>query len=152
MKKKARQHMIMEIISQNEVETQNQLLELLRERGVETAQATLSRDIAELKIEKVMSDETGVARYFSGVTTEELTYSDIFAQSVISVDYASNIVVMKCHPGLADAACKVVDERKISSVMGTIAGDDTVFILTRTENHAKALSIQLARMMRRWNF
>ncbi len=152
MKKKARQHMIMEIISQNEVETQNQLLELLRERGVETAQATLSRDIAELKIEKVMSDETGVARYFSGVTTEELTYSDIFAQSVISVDYASNIVVMKCHPGLADAACKVVDERKISSVMGTIAGDDTVFILTRTENHAKALSIQLSRMMRRWNF
>lgn len=144
--------MIMEIISQNEVETQNQLLELLRERGVETAQATLSRDIAELKIEKVISDETGVAHYFSGVTTEELTYSEIFAQSVISVDYASNIVVMKCHSGLADAACKVVDERKISSVMGTIAGDDTVFILTRTENHAKALSIQLKRMMRRWNF
>lgn len=148
MKKKARQLMIMEIISQNEVETQNQLLQLLKERGVETAQATLSRDIAELKIEKCTS-ESGVSRYFSGISNDELSYSDIFAQSVISVDYAANIVVMKCHSGLADAACKVVDERKIGSVMGTIAGDDTVFILTRTENHAKALSIQLARMMRK---
>ena len=148
MKKKARQLLIMEIISQNEVETQNQLMELLEERGVKTAQATLSRDIAELRIEKCMS-ESGVSCYYSGISDEELTYSDIFAQSVISVDYAANIVVMKCHSGLADAACKVVDERRISSVMGTIAGDDTVFILTKTENHAKALSIQLARMMRR---
>lgn len=146
MKKKARQLLIMEIISQNEVETQNQLMQLLQERGVETAQATLSRDIAELHIEKCMS-ESGVSRYFSGMSDEELVYSDIFAQSVLSVDYASNIVVMKCHAGLANAACKVVDERKIGSVMGTIAGDDTVFILTKTENHAKALSIQLARMM-----
>ncbi|MCH5208559.1 MAG: hypothetical protein J1F04_06715 [Oscillospiraceae bacterium] len=148
MKKKARQLLIMEIISQNEVETQNQLMELLRERGVETAQATLSRDIAELRIEKCMS-ESGVSRYFSGISQDELTYSEIFAQSVVSVDYAANIVVMKCHAGMANAACKVVDERKIGSVMGTIAGDDTVFILTRTENHAKALSIQLTRMMRK---
>lgn len=146
MKKKARQALIMEIISQNEVETQNQLMQLLHERGMETAQATLSRDIAELKIEKCMS-ESGAMCYFSGITHEELYYSEIFAQSVLSVDYASNIVVMKCHAGMANAACKVVDERKIGSVMGTIAGDDTVFILTRTENHAKTLSIQLTRMM-----
>ena len=60
-----------------------------------------------------------------------------------------NTVVLKCHAGLADAACKVVDDRQLESVIGTIAGDDTVFILTKTENHAKALCVRLKQMMKR---
>ena len=76
-----------------------------------------------------------------------MRYNSIFAQSVISIDYAQNIVVLKCHPGLANAACKVVDDQKLGSVVGTIAGDDTVFILTKTENHAIALISALEKMM-----
>lgn len=148
MDKKRRQTAIIEIITENEVETQSRLSELLLERGISATQATLSRDINELHITKCES-ESGVNRYFSGISTVPVEFSDIFAQSVLSVDYAMNTVVLKCHAGLADAACKVVDERRLESVIGTIAGDDTVFILTKTENHAKALCVRLKQMMKK---
>lgn len=148
MDKKRRQTAIIEIITENEVETQNELSRLLSERGINATQATLSRDINELHITKCES-ESGVNRYFSGISTVPVEFSDIFAQSVLSVDYAMNTVVLKCHAGLADAACKVVDDRQLESVIGTIAGDDTVFILTKTENHAKALCVRLKQMMKR---
>ena len=148
MDKKRRQTAIIEIITENEVETQNELSRLLSERGINATQATLSRDINELHITKCES-ESGVNRYFSGISTVPVEFSDIFAQSVLSVDSAMNTVVLKCHAGLADAACKVVDDRQLESVIGTIAGDDTVFILTKTENHAKALCVRLKQMMKR---
>ncbi|MCI7758824.1 MAG: arginine repressor [Oscillospiraceae bacterium] len=148
MDKKRRQTAIIEIITENEVETQGELSRLLSERGINATQATLSRDINELHITKCES-ESGVNRYFSGISTVPVEFSDIFAQSVLSVDYAMNTVVLKCHAGLADAACKVVDDRQLESVIGTIAGDDTVFILTKTENHAKALCVRLKQMMKR---
>lgn len=140
----------MEIITEREVETQGELLRLLGERGIHTAQATLSRDINELRITKCESDN-GVNRYFSGISNEPVEFSDIFAQSVLSVDYAMNAVVLKCHAGLADAACKVVDEIGFEPVVGTIAGDDTVFILTKTENHAKALCVRLKQLMKNYS-
>ena len=148
MDKKRRQTAIIEIITENEVETQGELSRLLSERGINATQATLSRDINELHITKCES-ESGVNRYFSGISTVPVEFSDIFAQSVLSVDYAMNTVVLKCHAGLADAACKVVDDRQLESVIGTIAGDDTVFILTKTENHAKALCVRLKQMMKK---
>ena len=148
MDKKRRQTAIIEIITENEVETQGELSRLLSERGINATQATLSRDINELHITKCES-ESGVNRYFSGISTVPVEFSDTFAQSVLSVDYAMNTVVLKCHAGLADAACKVVDDRQLESVIGTIAGDDTVFILTKTENHAKALCVRLKQMMKR---
>ena len=148
MDKKRRQTAIIEIITENEVETQGELSRLLSERGINATQATISRDINELHITKCES-ESGVNRYFSGISTVPVEFSDIFAQSVLSVDYAMNAVVLKCHAGLADAACKVVDDRQLESVIGTIAGDDTVFILTKTENHAKALCVRLKQMMKR---
>ncbi|MDE7362448.1 MAG: hypothetical protein K2N38_11000 [Oscillospiraceae bacterium] len=145
MNKKERRAAIMRIISENEVETQNELRELLEREGITVAQATLSRDIRELNIRKSVSDDE-VSRYFSGVGSGSIGYSSIFAQSVISMDYAQNMVVLKCHAGLANAACKVVDEQEFGSVVGTIAGDDTVFIVTRSENHAVQLIVQLARL------
>ena len=148
MDKKRRQTAIIEIITENEVETQGELSRLLSERGINATQATLSRDINELHITKCES-ESGVNRYFSGISTVPVEFSDIFAQSVLSVDYAMNTVVLKCHAGLADAACKVVDDRQLESVIGPIAGDDTVFILTKTENHSKALCVRLKQMMKR---
>lgn len=137
----------MRIVSENEIETQNDLKELLEREGIKAAQSTLSRDIRELKILKSVSGDE-VNCYFSGTAPREIEYSSIFAQSVISMDYAQNIVVLKCHAGLANAACKVVDEQELGSVVGTIAGDDTVFIVTRSENHAVQLIVQLTQLTR----
>ncbi|MCH5206693.1 MAG: hypothetical protein J1F09_07035 [Oscillospiraceae bacterium] len=145
MNKKQRQKAILKIISEHEVETQNDLQSLLEKQGITVGQATLSRDIRELQIQKIHSEnETG--RYNFGDPNVTVEYSSIFAQSVISMDHAQNIVVLKCHAGLANAACKVVDERGFASVVGTIAGDDTVFIVTKTENFAVQLISQLRRL------
>ncbi len=99
----------------------------------------------ELQLVKRMS-ENGVNCYFFGEEIP-LDYNRLFAQSVVSMDYAQNIVVLKCHSGLANAACKVVDEQGFKSVVGTIAGDDTVFIVTKTENFAISLLAQLRKLM-----
>lgn len=146
MRKKERQAAIVRLISENEIETQNELKALLERNGITVAQATLSRDMRELSIKKSVSDDE-VSRYFLGMSAGNIEYSSIFAQSVISMDYAQNMVVLKCHAGLANAACKVVDEQEFGAVVGTIAGDDTVFIVTRSENHAVQLISQLARLI-----
>lgn len=148
MNKKRRQAAILKIVSENEVETQSELQRLLELEGISAAQSTLSRDIRELKISKTASEDE-VSSYFAGFSDKRLSYSSIFAQSVVSMDYAQNIVVLKCHSGLADAACKVVDEQRFDSIVGTIAGDDTVFILTKTENHAMRLISQLKCLSRK---
>ena len=143
---KKRREAIIKIISENEIETQSELMEKLAELGITAGQATISRDIRELRISKHLS-ENDVNCYFFEDASGDMQYNSIFAQSVISMDYAQNIVVLKCHSGLANAACKVVDDQKLGSVVGTIAGDDTVFILTKTENHAIALISALEKMM-----
>lgn len=145
MNKKQRQSLILKIISHNEVETQNDLQELLNKQNVSVGQATLSRDIRELQLVKRMSD-SGVNCYFFE-EEKPLAYNRLFAQSVVSMDYAQNIVVLKCHSGLANAACKVVDEQNFKSVVGTIAGDDTVFVVTKTENFAISLLSQFRKLM-----
>ncbi len=148
MEKRQRHAAILSIISENEVETQQELQILLKEAGIRVTQATISRDIRELKISKGMS-ENGVNCYFSEVAGKAPEYNSIFSQSVLSLDYAMNTVVIKCRAGLANAACAVLDEQSFGFVVGTIAGDDTIFVLTRTENHAVQLIELLKRMMRR---
>lgn len=152
MNKKQRQQMILRIISENEVGTQEQLKHLLFEQRVYVGQSTLSRDIRELKLKKSPSDSGDIMCYTTnGEHTEwrEVTYNFIFAQSVISMDIAQNIVVLKCHAGMADVACKVVDEQKFDVVVGSIAGDDTVFILTKNEIYATSLLERLKRLKSR---
>ncbi|MBP0983908.1 MAG: hypothetical protein J6A19_09290 [Oscillospiraceae bacterium] len=148
MDKKQRQRLILKIISSQEVETQEQLGELLQEAGCPTTQATVSRDMRELKIRKGMS-ENGVNCYYSPECENPPGYSSVFAQAVLSLDYAMNTVVIKCRAGLANAACVVLDEQNFGFVVGTIAGDDTIFVLTRTENHAVQLIELLRKMMTR---
>ena len=137
MDKKQRQRAILKIISSQEVETQEQLGELLAEAGYPTTQATVSRDMRELNC------------YYSPECENPPEYSSVFAQAVLSIDYAMNIVVIKCRPGLANAACVVLDDEAFGFVVGTIAGDDTIFVLTRTENHAVQLIELLKKMMTR---
>lgn len=146
--KKKRQEIILSIVSEEEIGSQYGLQERLLEMGISVGQATLSRDIRELHIEKRES-ESGVVCYCFMKERDDIPYNSIFAQSVISMDYAMNTVVLKCHSGLANGACKVVDDQKFDSIVGTIAGDDTVFILTKSETHAMRLITALKRLLTR---
>lgn len=145
MTKKQRQKKILEIISSQEVETQEQLAALLAEAGFPATQATISRDMRELRIRKgTAGDSEG---YYVPESENPPEYNSVFAQAVLSMDYAMNTVVIKCRAGLANAACVVIDEQKFGFVVGTIAGDDTIFVLTKSEVHAVQLLGLLRRMM-----
>ena len=144
--KKKRQAEILRIISTNEVETQEMLLSLLRERGYEVTQATVSRDINELNIEKSVS-ANGINCYAKAEKVHSVRFHNIISEAVVSIDFAMNIVSIKCHSGLANAACAGLDMMNLSYVVGTIAGDDTIFVLTRTESDARMLSRHLKEML-----
>lgn len=146
--KKQRHTAILKAISENEVETQDELRQLLSVEGISVGQSTLSRDMRELGIVKRLN-ENEVNCYYSGMSASGAEYNSIFAQSVLSIDHAQNMVVLKCRAGLANAACAVVDEQSFPTVMGSIAGDDTVFILTKSENHAVQLIADLTRLTRK---
>ena len=139
--KSKRQAKIMEIISTTNVETQEQLLQELQNAGFTSTQATISRDIKELRIVKEL---TGLGTYRYTTSSRELpgTFSNrlntIFQHSVTSFDYAQNMVVIHTMPGLASAAASAVDAMNLSVVLGTLAGDDTVFIVMRDANAAAA--------------
>lgn len=137
--KQKRQEKILEIISNNNVTTQGNLMDLLEQNGFTATQATLSRDMRELRLVKVMG-ENGLYKYAvpsnEKVTELGTKFRSIFAEAVIGVDYAFHIVVLKCHTGMANAACAALDNMKIRDIVGSIAGDDTIFILLRTEQQA----------------
>ena len=135
--KNQRQEAILEIITENPVSTQEQLIEQLAERGISTTQATLSRDIQQLSLIK-SRDENGINRYM--LPAETAAEKSLFAESVLSVDYAMNRIVLKCRAGMAQGTCAAIDSVNHQGVVGTIAGDDTIFILVRTESDAKKLS------------
>ncbi len=134
--KNARHEAILEIINENQVTTQEGLIELLSERGIKTTQATLSRDIQQLSLVK-QRDEDGVYRYT--LPAYAAAEKNLFAESVISVDYAMNTIVVKCRAGMAQGTCAAIDSVNHEGVVGTIAGDDTIFILVRSESDARKL-------------
>ncbi len=144
-----RQEAILKIISQNCVTTQTELLERLSEMGFNTTQATISRDIKALRLVK-KPDEFGRSCYAAEKDEKSdflMQYKSVFAHSVISIDYASNIVVIKCNNGMANAACATLDSMELESALGTIAGDDTIFILCRTPEKAQELRKTLEELM-----
>lgn len=139
MLKAKRQAKILEIISTTNVETQEQLLQALQEAGFTSTQATISRDIKELRIVKELTT-FGIYRYTASSREVPSTFSDrlntIFRECVTSYDYAQNIVVIHTLPGLANAAASAVDAMNMSVVLGTLAGDDTVVVIMRDSNAA----------------
>ncbi len=139
--KTRRQSKIMEIISTRNVETQEQLLEELQKAGFHSTQATISRDIRELRIVKELT-MFGTYRYTTSSKEVMGSFSDrlntIFRESATGFDYAQNLVVIHTIPGLAAAAASAVDAMKMSFVLGTIAGDDTVLIVMKDSNAAAA--------------
>lgn len=149
--KSQRQAKILEIVSTRDVETQEQLLEALQEAGFYSTQATISRDIKELRIVKELT-QFGTYRY--SVVSKELgsTFSArlhaIFRECVTSFDYAQNLVVVHTIPGLAGAAASAVDAMEMPFVVGSIGGDDTVLIVLRDTNAAMALCAELRNILK----
>ncbi len=144
--KKNRQAEILSIISQEEIENQEMLIKRLRERGYNATQATISRDINELDLEKAMS-KNGVSCYMKAKRANGIHFENIFQHSVVNIDYAGNIICVKCRSGLANGACITLEGMNIESVVGTIAGDDTFFVLARTENDAKNIAAYLKKLL-----
>ena len=148
--KTQRQAKIMKIISKTNVETQEQLLSLLQEAGFTGTQATISRDIKELRIVKELT-AMGTYRYTAAAKEVPGTFSarlnTIFRESVTNFDYAQNLVVIHTLPGLANAAASAVDAMHPSVVLGTLAGDDTVMVVMRDTNAAAAFCGEIKGLM-----
>lgn len=139
--KNARHEKIVELISQNVVETQEELSQLLKQSGFNVTQATVSRDIRELKLIKTPTHDSK-SRYSRSKENHEAKTSiqkNLLAASVSSVDFAGNITVVKTIAGMAQGAAAAIDAMHFDSIVGCVAGDDTIIIVMRTEQSAKEL-------------
>ena len=139
--KLGRQSVIMEIINERDIETQNQLMAALAERGVKSTQATLSRDIRDMRLVKELGPK-GNYRYVAASKQEtpdlDIRLKKIFKECVISCDIAQNLIVIKTLPGLASGACSTLDGMEVDGLVGTIAGDDTAFIAMKDNSSANS--------------
>ncbi|MBC8609842.1 Arginine hydroxamate resistance protein [uncultured Ruminococcus sp.] len=138
--KESRHQKILEIIRNEEIYTQEGILEKLREAGFSVTQATVSRDIKKLNLIKVMTP-SGKYKYICHTehtqSASPVKYQSVFADAIREVDSAMNIVVIKCHVGFANAACAALDTMNLEGIVGTIAGDDTIFALMRSPTQAE---------------
>lgn len=146
--KQKRQEKILELISERIILTQEDLQKALIAAGFEATQSTLSRDIKELRIVKG-HDRDGNYRYIfnteAGKTDSH--YRELFVRSVKSVAYAMNNVVIKCYNGMASSACVALDELFEDMMLGSLAGDDTVIIVTAGEGQSAALTNELKKLI-----
>ena len=148
--KRARQTEILNIIQSVDVETQEQLLVRLQERGITSTQATISRDIKQMHLIK---EPVGQGRYRYAVSAHrtKLNFADrlrtIFREGVLSVDYAQNLVVIKTMPGLASAACAALDDMGVAYMVGSLAGDDTAFLVMRDTESAASFCEEIKEML-----
>jgi len=141
---------ILEIIEQYVIETQEEIAEKLKELGMEITQATISRDIKELRLIKVMA-EGNRYRYAPFSKNENIISNklmNIFIESYVSSDYANNIVVVKTLSGMAQAAAAAIDSLKWPDIVGTIAGDDAIMIVCRAEKIAEDLVNKFNKMVK----
>ena len=149
--KRERQSAIRGIVASKDIETQNHLIEELAKVGIESTQATLSRDIKELHLVKELTVR-GTYRYVAGVKTGNQNYATrlkaIFREGVLSFAHAENIVVVKTLPGLAPAACSALDSMAIRNLVGSIAGDDTAFLAMSDTESARQFCREIEEMLR----
>lgn len=147
--KKKRLELILKTIETSEISTQEELLEALKEHGLDVTQATISRDIKELGLIKSLG-KGGKYRYSvpqTVVAEASKNFHNIIAPSVLWVDYALNTAVVKCYAGMAQAVCAAMDTMHFDGVVGTLAGDDTIFVLCRSEELAKDLTKTFTEMI-----
>ena len=149
---KTRRHAkILELIKEHDIDTQEELLRHLREEGFDVTQATVSRDIKELRLVKTLS-RSGKYKYSTGSeTTNDMSakFYSLFSDSVLSVEAAMNMLVVKCMTGMAQAVCASLDSMHWPGFVGTLAGDDTIFIVCRTEGDALETQEEFRKLINR---
>jgi len=149
--KKERQKAVLQVIAGADVETQNQLIEELAKIGIESTQATVSRDIKELHLIKELTSR-GTYRYAVSdrpdTQNNTLRLKAIFRESVTSYASAQNLVVIKTLPGLAPAACGAIDSMGIKNIVGSIAGDDTGFLAMNDTTAAEKFCKEIEDMLK----
>lgn len=132
--KNRRQQKIKELIEQNSVETQSDLAQLLNMAGFEVTQATVSRDIKDMGLIKIPSANGGYKYAYPRLQTSENGMNRLlllFRDSVVSYDYANNLIVVKCLPGTAQAVASCLDAIVLPGIIGTVAGDDTILLVSK---------------------
>ncbi|NLA73513.1 MAG: arginine repressor [Clostridiales bacterium] len=148
--KRSRQKLITDLVEAYSIGTQEELLAMLAERGYDVTQATVSRDVKELRLTKTLDDK-GDYRYTveKNATDDTVSkFNSIFSESVISTDYAGHMCVVRCYAGLAQAACAAFDSMNFNQVLGTLAGDDTIFILCKDEKDASIITTTINKMLK----
>ena len=151
--KSKRQKLICDLILKYEIETQEELVSKLLEAGCKVTQATISRDIRELRLTKIVG-ESGAQKYAlpsqefgSNPPLAGLRFSRVLQEGFVNVDVAGNIVVIRTMTGMAMAVAAALDHLNLEEIVGTIAGDDTIFLAVRSEETAKTLREKIAAMV-----
>ena len=149
MTKKERQNILLELIGKYEIDTQEELTEKLNERNIAVTQATVSRDINELNLVKVAGKAKKYKYARVEIESDALSEKDInlFREITASVTCANNLIVVKTLVGNANAAGMIVDKINIPQVLGSIAGDDTLLIVTKSNRDAEIMLNRLKEMM-----
>lgn len=147
-----RMQAILRLIREHPISRQEELQAYLLQEGFEVTQATISRDIRELCLVKAATEEgyRYVSSHNEGYDPKaQGRFETIFRESVLKVDFAGHIVLVKCYPGMANAACQVFDSMQWKNVVGSLSGDDTFLVVVRSERDAKNISAELERYIAR---
>lgn len=148
--KATRQAKILEIIEMHDIETQDELLEALQNDGFNVTQATVSRDIKELKLVKISAGEGH--QYYKPMNNMGALYNEriirVFRESVLSIDVAYFMVVVRTLPGMAQAAALAIDALDWTEIVGAIAGDDTIFVAVRKESDGKKVAERFRKVIK----
>ena len=150
--KNERQNQLLQIISEENIETQEQLLDRLLARGIKSTQATISRDIKQLHLIK---EPAGQGRYRYAVSAHKtrLNFADklrtIFRESILTVDCAQNLVILKTIAGMASGAAYALDNMQGTDIVGTLAGDDTILLVFHDNSNALDFCDQVREMLQR---
>lgn len=140
MARSLRQSKVLEVIMTNEVKTQDELVAFLKEAGFDVTQATISRDIKELGLTKILSSDSKTYKYATFENVEQPISSkhvNIFKEMVISVKTANNLSVIRTIKGMASSVCGLIDKLNLQHVMGAVFGDDTVMVILPNEHLAE---------------
>lgn len=149
--KSERQARILELITKFEIETQDDMMNRLREEGFAVTQATVSRDLRELQLTKSLTAR-GTYRYSVNSAKNHIRnnvkLSSAMADSITHVDYSMNNVVIKTYPGMAQAVASGIDAMNMQDILGSVAGDDTIIIITKNEESSSLIRARILEIMR----
>lgn len=149
MKKSQRQEIILELIDRYDISRQEDLIRLLGERGVHATQATVSRDIRELKLLKG-TGVGGVHKYTLPSRKQHVLpkFNSSLTESIVKIDAAENLIVIKTYPGMAQAVASAVDSLNMHDILGCVAGDDAIIVVTRGEESSVQISQRIRELMK----